>query len=361
VVEKFDELLGRLQEKAVTKGRGRAGEGSQAGLMPLGDILNQALPKPARSQFVQATRRSLTPLSRIQNRLLTPSSDNDQELCFQHSVFCQTGLPYRNPGEEVRLWKRRQGFAALEIEAGRAFDANKDDYVNIGLPWGPKPRLILAHLNAEALRLSSPEIAIDNSLTAFVKRIRGFTTGREIQTFKEQLTRLSNAEIRLAMLQRNRVVQINTHVVTGFELWLPKDERQRVLWPSTVRLSTEYFDSLKQHAVPLNESDLGALAHSAMGLDIYAWLAQRLHRIDPRKPAFIAWVNLKEQFGPDYDRMTDFKRFFRKTLAQVQQRYQSARIELDSRGMTARNSPPPVGRRLTVMSGPILKAIDLTA
>ena len=353
MVEKLDELLERLQKQAAIKGRGRAaGEGGQA---VLGDILNQSLMSPPQSQFAQAADRPLKSLSRIQNRLLAPSSDNDQELCFQHSVFCQTGLPYRDPGDGVRLWKRRQGFAALEIEAGRAFDASSDDYVNIGLPWGPKPRLILAHLNAEALRLSSPEIAIDNSLTAFVKRIRGFTTGREIQTFKQQLTRLSNAEIRLAMVQRDRVMQINTHVVTGFELWLPKDERQRVLWPSTVRLSTEYFDSLKHHAVPLNEADLGALAHSAMGLDIYAWLAQRLHRIDPRKPAFITWVSLKEQFGPDYDRMADFKRFFRKTLSQVQQRYQSARIELDSRGMTARNSPPPIGRRLTVMSGPIFK------
>ena len=128
--------------------------------------------------------------------------------------------------------------------------------------------------------------------------------------FKDQLTRLSNALIRLAMLHGERVTQINTHVVTGFELWLPKDDRQRVLWPSTVHFSSEYFESLQKHAVPLNEADLGALAHTAMGLDIYAWLAQRLHRIDPRKPAFIPWTALKEQFGPDYRQMDDFKRFF---------------------------------------------------
>jgi len=98
--------------------------------------------------------------------------------------------------------------------------------------------------------------------------------------------------------------------------------------------------------VPLNEADLAALAHTAMGLDIYAWLAQRLHRIDPGNPAFIPWSSLKEQFGPEYGRMDNFKRFFRKTLAQVQQRYRTARIELDNRGMTARNSPPPIARRL---------------
>jgi hypothetical protein len=36
-----------------------------------------------------------------------------------------------------------------------------------------------------------------------------------------------------------------------------------------------------------SESALATLAHTALGLDIYCWLAQRLHRIDPRKPAFI--------------------------------------------------------------------------
>jgi hypothetical protein len=50
--------------------------------------------------------------------------------------------------------------------------------------------------------------------------------------------------------------------------------------------------------------------------------------------------------------MIDFKRFFRKTLAQVQSRYQAARIELDGRGMTARNSPPPVAKRFVLVSKP---------
>jgi hypothetical protein len=66
--------------------------------------------------------------------------------------------------------------------------------VNVGLPWGTKPRLILAHLNAEALRQGSPEIEVEGSLTAFVKRIRGFQQGREIRAFKDQLSRLNNGQ-----------------------------------------------------------------------------------------------------------------------------------------------------------------------
>src|SRR5271168_275491 len=321
----------------------------QAGQGVTGDLFANILP------HIQPISKPLKPLSRVQTRLMEPCSEHDPDICFQHSVFCQTGLPYRNPGDNVREWQRTQGGAMLVIQAGQVLQPQTASVIDVGLPWGAKPRLILAHLNAEALRLDSPEIAIEDSLSAFVKRIRGFDGGREIRMFKDQLTRLSNALIRLAMLHGDRVTQINTHVVTGFELWLPKDNRQRVLWPSTVRLSSEYFESLKEHAVPLNEADLGALAHTAMGLDIYAWLAQRLHRIDPRNPAFIAWSNLKEQFGPDYRQMFNFKRVFRVALRQVLTRYQTARIELDGRGMTARNSPPPVGKRFTLMSNPTPK------
>jgi hypothetical protein len=137
----------------------------------------------------------------------------------------------------VRLWKRKQGIAALEIEAGRIPDPATGEHVNVGLPWEAKPRLILAHLNAEALRRGSPDIEIEASLSAFVKRIRGFDGGREIKMFKHQLACLSTATIRLAVFQERHAYAINTHVITAFELWLQKDERQRVLWPSTIRLS----------------------------------------------------------------------------------------------------------------------------
>jgi replication initiator protein len=325
------------------------------GPLPLGDILTQATARSGKSPLsqilsqVDAAKKPLQ-LTRVQNRLLEPCPEHDREICFQHSVLCQTGLPYRDPGDDVRLWKRKQGIAALEIEAGRIPDPATGEHVNIGLPWGAKPRLILAHLNAEALRQGTPDIEIEASLSAFVKRIRGFDGGREIKMFKHQLACLSTATIRLAVFQERHAYAINTHVITSFELWLQKDERQRVLWPTTIRLSHEYFESLQKHAIPLNEADLAALAHTAMGLDIYAWLAQRLHRVDPRKPAFIPWTALKEQFGPDYGRMDHFKAPFRKALRQVRSRYQSANLELDNKGMTARNSPPPVSKRIFLIS-----------
>jgi hypothetical protein len=285
-------------------------------------------------------------LSRVHRRLIEPAEQDDQDLAFLHTVFCQTSLPYRDPGNGVRVWKREQGAVSLLVKAGEARHPKTNEWVELGLPWGTKPRLILAHLNAEALRQASPVIDVEGSLSAFVRRIRGFNGGREIRAFKDQLSRLSVALVRLAMGRGDRAFQINTQIVTAFELWPELDERQRVLWPATIALSRDYFASLQEHAVPLREADLAALAHSAMALDVYAWLAQRLHRIEPKRPAFVSWDALKQQFGPDYGRIDNFKRIFRIALRQVQTRYQVARIELDGGGMTLRNSPAPVARRL---------------
>jgi hypothetical protein len=289
--------------------------------------------------------------SRVHRRLIEPieltEQDNEPRLSFQHTIFCQTGLPYRNPGDDRRLWERRQGAALLRVHAGEVANPATRNMVEVGLPWGAKPRLILAHLNAEALRQNSPEVAVESSLSAFVKRIRGFNGGREIRFFKDQLTRLAAANIRLALFRSEREAeQIEAKVITKFDLWLEKDERQRVLWPSTIRLSLDYFESLLLHAVPLNERDLAALAHSALALDLYSWLAQRLHRVNPNRPAFIQWPALKQQFGPDYGYIGHFKVEFRKALQQVLTRYKAARIDIDGYGMRLFNSPPPVMKRL---------------
>jgi hypothetical protein len=206
---------------------------------------------------------------------------------------------------------------------------------------------VLFHLNAEAIRTQSPILELEDSLTAFVRRTLGLDThGRNIRIVKEQLTRLASADFRFGMGQDGRSVTIKGSVIDGFELWTPRNEKQRVLWPTTVQFSSRYFDSLMNHAVPLNEDAIARLSHSAMGLDVYTWLAQRLHRVDPHRPAFVPWASLQEQFGQGYDRVRDFRRVFLRTLKQVKEVYREAKYAVDQKGMRLFNSPPPVSRRI---------------
>ena len=277
------------------------------------------------------------------------SQPEPDAIVFQHSVLCQTTLPYRNPGEGVRSWQRVNGSVHLEISAGKALHPELNRLVEIGLPYGTKPRLILAHLNTEALRHGSPEIDVAGSLTSFVKRLQLSTSGRNINTIKDQLARLAASHITLGIMNGAEAITINSQIVTSFNLWFPKDGEQRVLWPSKVRLSQEYFDSLIKHAVPLDDRALMALSGSAMALDVYAWLAQRLHRIEWGQRALVPWPALKAQFGWHYERLIDFRPEFRKAVRDVHSQYRAADIELDRRGMTLRRSPPPVKGRTGIV------------
>jgi hypothetical protein len=289
-------------------------------------------------------KRGITPVTR---RLIDAADlirgEPPEDIAYQHTVFCQTGLPYQPT--DARVWEREQGIVSLSVEAGRARDPVASKWVDVPLPHGEKPRLILMHLNSEALRTGNPVVEVESSMTGFVKSLGLETHGRNIKTIKEQLARLSAATVRLAVTQEGRAIQVDTKIVGAFDLWFPKDETQRVLWPSTVRLSQDYYDSLTRHAVPLDARAIGALAHSALALDVYAWLAQRLHRIPPNRPQTITWLALKAQFGPEYERLRDFRRKFLGTLGAVQAVYGTAKVEANRVGVVLRNSLPPVPKR----------------
>ena len=298
------------------------------------------------------------PLSKVQRRAIKASVDIEmdppEQISYQHTVLCQTSLPYRNPGKDVLRWEQKQGAVHLLVNAGEALNPDTEEYVQLGLPFGPKPRLILAHLNAQAIKTGSSVIEMEDSLTAFVKRIQGRDpNGAEFRKFKDHLGRLSAATIRMAVSTEERAVQVNSQIVDAFDLWFPKKEGQRVLWPSTIHLNERYFESLQNHAVPLDERALAALSHSSMALDLYCWLAQRLHRIPKKRPQFITWAAIKEQFGQGFGRMDNFKRKFRISLTQVLVQYQAAQIEEDQRGLTLWNSAPPVPKRLFVVHKPV--------
>jgi hypothetical protein len=135
--------------------------------------------------------------------------------------------------------------------------------------------------------------------------------------------------------------------VRSYDLWFPKDERQKILWTSQIELDPEYFKNLAEHAIPLDVRALKTLAHNAMALDIYAWLAQRLHRV--KDVQFITWKAMKDQFGQGYDRMADFKTQFRKVLTIVKLVYKEAKItEVHNEGFHLFNSPSPIPKSKTI-------------
>jgi hypothetical protein len=293
----------------------------------------------------------------IQQRLLDLATDiatsPPEDLAFTHSVLAQTSLPTARPPDGMLRWERRQGRATLLVVAGEALDPQTQKFTQLPLPYGPKARLLLMHLNSEAVRRQSPVIPVEDSMTAFFRRLMGRTQdGRQIRMLKSQLASLAAATFRMGIMQGDdRALQVDTKVVSAFDLWFPKDNSQRVLWPSTLRLSLDYYESLTRFAVPLDERAIAALAHSATALDIYCWLAQRLHRIPVGQPQFVPWSAIYDQFGQGYREIRKFRRDFLNLLLQVKAAYPAARLSNDGRGLSLETSQPPVMKRLVQVSG----------
>ena len=73
-----------------------------------------------------------------------------EDLSFLHSGLCQTCLPHSRPTENHTIWHRQSGRFSLMVQPGVVDSGEKPHHV--GVPYGPKARLILIHRK----RLVSP-------------------------------------------------------------------------------------------------------------------------------------------------------------------------------------------------------------
>jgi hypothetical protein len=165
-----------------------------------------------------------TSLTRHQEKLLDASTqirtEPPQRVDFLHTIQCQIGLPYKNPGDEIREWDRKQGTASLRIEAGSAIGPN-GNFVHVGLPYGEKPRLVLIHLASEAVRTGNPVVDVEDTMTSFARSLGIEPNGKQLKGLKDQLARLASATIRMGVVEEGRAVQVNTQFVSKFDLWFP--------------------------------------------------------------------------------------------------------------------------------------------
>jgi len=285
---------------------------------------------------------SLTP---VQGRLIDARMEltrrvwGEQQKLFNHAVLCSVGLPYRDQGD-VRFFERSSGATNLRMEAGALPRAGGAGFEEVGLPFGPRARLLLLHLCSLAVKSSSPIVEVEDSFTGFARSLGLSTTGRNLRTLREQVRRMSCVSMRLSKDYGETVDVFQGHIFSKMRATYNNDPNQRELWPSVVEFSPEFYESLKNHAVPLRFEAIGALKHSSRALDIYAWLAHRLWRV--KRPTSIKWTSLRFQFGGPSIGMGGFKRAFKTALKQVLLVYPAADVTVTKRGLTIRCSSPPV-------------------
>lgn len=253
---------------------------------------------------------------------------------YLHSVLCQVGLPRRQVAGNT--FERTNGTASLLIEAGKLW--NGKEWLLQPLPYGTRPRLALVHLSSEAVRTKSATVEVGHSVREFLLRLEIGTGGEEYANFGRQMRALAACRMSLGF----GLETLDAKPIKRFSAWVNRSANQRALWPGVIELTPEFYASLADSAVPLDARALGALKHSALALDVYSWLAHRLHRIRGRAGTKLSWANLRAQFGQEYRDPKNFKQEMTKALRAVLAVYPDAHIEQVPGGMVLMPSRPPV-------------------
>lgn len=258
-----------------------------------------------------------------------------------HSVLALCALPYRRPPEGSTRYHREYGKSSLIVQSGYLADPATGRMVEQGLPYGTKARLLLMHVCTTAVRQNSNKIEIADSMSAFIRDMGFPVTGGArgtITQFKEQLNRLAAAHMQIGLWSGDHSTTINTHPIKSFDMWLPSNPDQRTLWSTSLTLDREFYESLRQHALPIDTRALRPFTQSARQIDMVLWLAYRLRSV--RKSYLISWAALKEQFGSDYAHERFFRRDFAADLAAITEVFPRLPARITERGMMLSPADP---------------------
>jgi len=289
-------------------------------------------------------------LARLASDMLAEES---QALGITYSGFCLTALPHKQLPDD-QIWERITRNISLLVEPVRVHALGKPRY--LGVPYGSRARLILLYLQSEAVRWGTREVELGRSMRDWLQRMGIGVGGKSYKDVREQAARIAACRLTFrwhAEDGRGRAWDHDHIIKGGFAFHDEADDgRQGSLWSETVRLGETFYEELRRHPVPIFEPAIRHIANQSLTIDVYIWLAYRLHSL--AKPTPISWASLKQQFGPGYASVKAFRQRFLQTLEVALTVYPRARVDQDARGLILFPSPPPVERRsLTVVGGPV--------
>lgn len=265
-------------------------------------------------------------------------TDEQQRVGIMHAGFAMTALPHKHL--DVPVWLRESANIRLRVDSGADADGNL-----VGVPYGSMARMILLYLQSEAVKTRSREVELGRSMNHWLKQMGIDNGGKTYKLVREQSKRLS-----LCRLTFYQVTATSTQITNGSfvrSAILPADtnESQMSLWREVVRLDEDFYKSLIEHPMPVQEAAIRQIGGRSMAIDVYVWLTYRLHNLE--RPTPITWAALYQQFGAGFALLRKFRGVFRENLSLALAAYPAAHVAEDERGVILYPSDPPVLPRKT--------------
>lgn len=264
-------------------------------------------------------------------------SEETESIGFTYSGFALTSLPHKEQQEMV--WRRESHNLSLVLQSG----TDRLGKV-VGLPYGSYARFILLFLQSEAVKTGSREIELGRSMQVWLGRMGLSIGGNSYRLVKEQAKRISVCRLTFFSMNGDQEILRNGGFVEGAisMTGISTSPDQPPLWQDKVRLDEAFFKALRDHPVPVSEGALKAIGPRSMSLDVYIWLAYRLHAL--KRDTDITWPALYGQFGAGFKRLRAFRAQFLESLQLALAAYPEARVTVNEVGVTLHPSRPAIAK-----------------
>jgi hypothetical protein len=263
-------------------------------------------------------------------------ADEEGRLGITHAGFAMTSLPHKKI--EEGLWKREGHRTTLLVESGRSRSGDL-----VGVPYGSIARLILLYLQTEAVRTNSPEVELGRSMKSWMSRMSLTSGGKTYQLVTEQARRISACRLTFFTERQNGAETRHNGAFVQDAITFSSiigDDDQPSLWQDRVRLDPSFWQSLRDHPVPVREEAIRAIGTRSLAIDVYIWLAYRLHALTRSTP--VTWTAVHGQFGAGFRHIRQIKPTFMEALNLALAVYPEACIDIDKQGLVLHPSPPAV-------------------
>lgn len=267
-------------------------------------------------------------------------ADEEQRIGISYSGFCLTSLPHRKLADD-QPWRREGHRVTLLVEPGRMETAS--GLKLYGVPYGARARMILLFLQSEAIRTRSPEIALGRSMRGWMERMGVPYGGETAKALREQAARISACSLKFFWkdeIEGRQGFKRAAIVDSGLQFSAFDGTAQGTFWEDKVVLDAAFWRALTDHPVPLREAAIRELRDRSMSLDIYVWLAWRLHTLQKHTP--ISWPALYGQFGGGFAYLRHFRPAFTDALEAAMAAYPEALVDMSESGVVLYPSPPAV-------------------
>lgn len=254
-------------------------------------------------------------------------SDRDESF-FLPTVLTQLYLPRSKPDQRILLINNNDRW--MEIKAGNIDEGFGP--VAQPLPYGSTPRVIMSYLTTYALLHRTAEIDIGRNPQEFFSKMGMIIDRRRHKQLREQMHALASCAYKIF----NDCTLHNVIPIQYIEAW---PERSFGFTQKKLILSHEFYESVLNSLVPLDLKSIDVLSGSSIAIDIYIWLANRLHTVQSQQE-IVTWSQLRNLFNP-MNQTPNFRRVFETALSEVKDVYPQAKVKLISEGLKLHESQPP--------------------